>query len=61
VRGKNFICVAEGFPPVPFLVDTDLTRADGIIQCREVTQADVLKLGWKLMRLTKYLGRVPLP
>jgi hypothetical protein len=42
-------------------VDTDLTRADGIIQCREVTQADVLKLGWKLMRLTKYLGRVPLP
>jgi hypothetical protein len=41
-------------------VDTDLTRPDGIIQCREITLAELLQLSWKLARVLRYLRDIPI-
>jgi hypothetical protein len=58
--GKNFVCIAQGFPSVPFFVNEDLTRADGVVRCRAITEEEVLTLSWKLLRVFKYLRRVPI-
>jgi hypothetical protein len=55
------VCVAEGFPSLPFFVNRDLTRPDGIIRCREITTPELLKLSWKALRLLKYIRIPPIP
>jgi len=58
----NFVCIAEGFPSIPFFVNTDLSRSDGIIQCREISTEEVLRLSWKLLRAIKIItGPLPIP
>lgn len=53
--GDLFLCIAEGFPSAPFFVDKDLTRSDGIIQCRALTTAEAVRAGWRAWRLLKLL------
>jgi hypothetical protein len=43
------------------LVDEDLTRADGVIVCREITEAEMLQMGWRVVKLIKLLRLLPLP
>jgi hypothetical protein len=45
---------------LPFLVDEDVSREDGVIQCRQVGVDELLQLGWRAVRLLKILRRVPL-
>jgi hypothetical protein len=52
--------VTQGFPLVPFFVDEDLTRADGVVSCREITTEEVLRLAWKELRILKYLRYMPI-
>jgi hypothetical protein len=40
---------------LPFVVDRDLTREDGIIQCTHLTAGEVLQLGWRVARAIKIL------
>lgn len=54
------MCVTEGFPSLPFFVDTDLTRPDGIVRCREVTTTELVQIGWRMARVLKLLTRVPI-
>jgi hypothetical protein len=42
-------------------VDEDLSRPDGVIRCRQISEAEVLKLSWKMLRVLKYLRSVPIP
>jgi len=43
-------------------VNEDLTRADGVIRCRELSGADLAQLGWRVARLLKILfTRIPIP
>jgi len=51
--------VAQGFPAVPFVVDTDLTRPDGIIVCTPISDADLVRLGWRVARAIRILLEVP--
>jgi hypothetical protein len=44
-----------------FFVDTDLTRSDGIIRCREITVADELRMTWRFARALKWILEHPLP
>lgn len=41
-------------------MNEDLTRADGVVRCREITTEEVLTLSWKLLRVFKYLRRIPI-
>lgn len=43
----------EGFPSSFFVVDTDLTREDGIIRCQHLTPEQLLQLGWRVARAIK--------
>lgn len=54
------MCIAQGFPSIPFFVDEDLTRSDGVIVCRSITAADTVRLSWKLLRVLKLLTRIPI-
>jgi hypothetical protein len=54
------VCIAEGFPGVPFFVDEDLTRADGVIQCRQMTTAEMLQYGWRAVRALRLLLELPI-
>jgi hypothetical protein len=45
-----WLCIAEGFPSTPFLVNEDLSRADGVIQCTHVTEAQAISFGWRVAR-----------
>jgi hypothetical protein len=54
------VCISQGFPALPFFVDQDLTRSDGIITCRRVTEAEIVQIGWRFARVLKYLSRVPI-
>jgi len=49
------VCIAEGFPALPFFVDEDLTRSDGVIRCRQVTTAELIQIGWRAARALKIL------
>jgi hypothetical protein len=49
------VCIAEGFPSTPFFVDRDLSRSDGIIQCRRMTTAEAIQFGWRVARAIKIL------
>jgi len=49
------VCIAEGFPALPFFVDRDLTRRDGIIRCRPLTTAEAVRVGWRAWRVLKLL------
>lgn len=53
------MCIAQGFPALPFLVNEDLTRRDGAIVCRKLTALDTAKLGWRALRLLKLLIDFP--
>jgi len=44
-------------PGLPFFVDRDLTRPDGVIQCREVTTVEMLQLGWRLAKAVQIVTR----
>lgn len=55
----TFICVTPQSPGVPFLVDTDLTRADGLITCRELTTREMLSAGARAIRLLRLLVELP--
>jgi len=54
------VCIAEGFPALPFFVNQDLTRSDGIIQCTKLTPQETLQFGWRVARaisiLVRFLG-----
>lgn len=54
------MCISEGFPALPFFVNEDLTREDGVIMCRAITSEELLKMGWRAVRLLKILSRLPL-
>jgi hypothetical protein len=54
------VCISQGVPAVPFFVDTDLTRSDGIITCRRVTAVEIVQIGWRLARVLKYLSEIPI-
>jgi hypothetical protein len=54
------VCVSEGFPALPFVVDQDLTREDGIIRCRQIGTVELLQLGWRVVRAITILSRLPL-
>jgi len=45
-----WVCIAEGFPSVPFFVNEDLTREDGVIQCTAMTEAQAISFGWRVLR-----------
>jgi hypothetical protein len=49
------VCIAEGFPGLPFLVNEDLTREDGVIQCTHLTAQEVLQFGWRVARAIKLI------
>ena len=49
------MCIAEGFPSTPFFVDKDLTRRDGVIQCRALTNAQAIQVGWRAWRVLQLL------
>jgi hypothetical protein len=55
------VCISQGFPSLPFFVDEDLTRADGVIRCQEVSTADILKFGWRAVRALKIVLELPPP
>lgn len=45
-----WLCIAEGFPGVPFLVNEDLTREDGAIVCRSISTEEAISFGWRVVR-----------
>jgi hypothetical protein len=54
------VCIAEGFPGLPFFVNEDLTRADGVIQCRQMSTAEAIRYGWRMVRALRYLLELPI-
>lgn len=54
------MCIAEGFPALPWLVDSDLSRPDGAIHCRQLTVEELVQLGWRVGRAIKILTRLPI-
>ena len=46
---------------MPFFVNQDLTRADGIIQCRKLTTTEALTAGWRIVRLIRLWLEFPIP
>lgn len=51
------MCIAEGFPALPFFVNQDISREDGIIQCTHLTPAETLRFGWRVARAISILVR----
>jgi hypothetical protein len=49
------VCISQGFPALPFFVNEDLTRSDGAIQCRAITEAELLQIGWRAGRALQIL------
>jgi len=43
------------------LIDEDLTRADGAIRCRRISEVEALNVARAALRLTRILTRLPLP
>lgn len=54
------MCVSEGFPALPFFIDRDITRDDGLIQCRELSTAEFLLIGKKLISVARILAKRPI-
>lgn len=54
------MCVAQGFPTSVFLVDEDLTRSDGVIVCRQITELELAQLAWRVVRAISILRRLPI-
>jgi hypothetical protein len=46
---------------VPFVINRDVSTADGAIRCRELTASDLSTVGWRLLRLIKILRDFPIP
>jgi hypothetical protein len=40
---------------LPFFVDEDLTRSDGVIRCRALTTSEAIKVGWRAWRVLRLL------
>lgn len=55
----TWACRTEAFPEIILWSDTDLTRADGIIVCKEVTTAELIRFGWRAVNALRILLRVP--
>jgi hypothetical protein len=53
------VCIAQGFPALPFLVNEDLTRSDGAIVCQHMTTAEALRFGWRAVKALKIVLEVP--
>lgn len=56
-----WVCVAQGFPSLPFVVDEDLTRDDGVIVCKKLDALETAKLGWRVIRALRILLNFPWP
>jgi hypothetical protein len=54
-----WLCTTGGFPPVPFVVDVDVSTPDGVISCRRIGEAELLTLGWRVARALRILLNVP--
>jgi len=54
------VCIAQGFPSVPFVVDEDLSRPDGVVRCRELSTSEMLTLGYRAARIIRALLSLPL-
>jgi hypothetical protein len=59
LSGDTWLCISEGFPALPFVVNEDLTREDGVIQCRRIGERELVQLGWRAVRLLKLLREFP--
>lgn len=55
------MCISQGFPSLPFVVNEDLTREDGVIVCKQLDAVDVVKLGWRVVRALRILLSFPWP
>jgi hypothetical protein len=60
VTGGTWLCIAEGFPALPFLIDEDVSSPDGAVRCRRVGEDELIQLGWRVARAINILRRVPL-
>jgi hypothetical protein len=49
------VCISQGFPALPFVVDEDLTREDGVIVCRHLGAEEVIQLGWRVARAIRII------
>lgn len=45
--------MSEGFPTEVFFTNLDLTRDDGVIQCRRVSTEEMLKFGWRVTKAVR--------
>lgn len=59
-KGATWVCISQGFPGLPFFVDEDLTRADGVIVCRQITELELVQIGWRAVRALSILSRLPI-
>lgn len=50
MKGGAWVCIAEGFPGLPFVVNEDLSRPDGVIQCTHMSNEQLLQFGWRALR-----------
>lgn len=55
MEGGAWVCIAEGFPSIPFFVNQDISREDGIVQCTHMTTAEALHFGWTFVRALRLL------
>lgn len=53
--GGTWLCVTEGFPGLPFFVNEDLTRSDGVVQCHQVTPTEAVRYGWRVLKALRIL------
>lgn len=53
------MCTTQGFPAIPFVVDTDLSREDGLISCKQIDNVQLLQLGWRAVRALKIVLELP--
>ena len=58
--GGVWACVTQGFPSVPFFTDVDVSSSDGVVRCKQISEADLLKFGWRALRALKILVDLPL-
>jgi hypothetical protein len=48
-----WVCVTEGFPSLPFVINEDISNEDGTVRCRRLTDLELVKLGWRSGRALK--------
>jgi hypothetical protein len=53
------VCVSSR-NPLPFFTKHDVSSDDAQVTCRMLTEVEQAKLGWRTLRLLKYLERIPI-